>query len=188
MNPTQNGSASSFLKRLEQSTGRPALIAIRLKQMIIPFRCANHGKPFNAVLTQQSPNHRFQIERMEYGGGGAAVSSGADGEEAATFSRDIPMSQIDFAGWYCPHCSFGKGAKDDAFARCGKCQELICGGRIRRLDAGSKIFSCHDGCGGGGLLAGEITSYQARTSDPAGLLGYARPAAIGVANHKLLPR
>lgn len=188
MNLTQNGSASSFLKRLEQSSGRPALIATRLKQMIIPFRCATNGRPFNAVLTQQSPNHRFQIERMERGGGGAVASSGADGEEAATFSRDIPMSQIDFAGWFCPHCSFGKSSNVEPFARCGKCQELICGGRIRRLDAGSKIFSCHDGCGGGGLLAGEITSYQARTSDPAGLLGYARPAAIGVANHKLLPR
>lgn len=198
---TNRGTAASFLNRVEQRTGRQPLVTSGPKTAAVHFRCAVTGKAFQAILTQESPKHRFQISKMSNPADGAAssqhVTAGPPLAQAPDIhgglvqSREFNVAQFDFSGWYCPHCSHGRNNSGESFVCCGVCKELVCGARIRKLDHGARLFTCHNGCGGGGQLSGYIESCKAESSDPAGLLGFTSQKFIGegsATGKRLLPK
>lgn len=80
---------------------------------------------------------------------------------------DFAISEFDFSGWYCPCCGHAQhGAVPSLFVQCGRCKEYVCGARVRNLGRGKSVFSCHDKCGGGGKLEGEMTSYVGASISP----------------------
>ncbi len=82
------------------------------------------------------------------------------------FGNEFAISDFDMAGWYCPHCNHGHYRAEEAlFVQCGKCREYVCGARARTV-GDKQIFSCHNGCGGGGEVSGTMTSYRGRGNAP----------------------
>lgn len=76
--------------------------------------------------------------------------------------REFAMSDFDLAGWYCPHCGHSAHSqRGNVFVQCGKCHEYVCGGRTRTV-GNTRIFACHDGCGGSGEIRDTLSSYRGR--------------------------
>ncbi len=63
------------------------------------------------------------------------------------------IEEFNFNGWYCPCCGYGKDEPVEfRFVRCGRCNEYVCGARVRRMPDGKIFFRCHDKCGHSGIL------------------------------------
>jgi len=173
---SRSGSAGSFLKRLEKTTGRQPFVVSGPKTAVVGFRCSKTGRPFHVVLTQASYNHRYQISQIVVSPSGAPAQ---DTGEALNFSREFSNGDLDFSGWQCPHCSHRGTGSNDSFVECTSCKKFVCGGRNRKLPNGDILFTCHDGCGGWGTIEGFIKSYAAEASDPMALLRATGRNSIG---------
>ena len=91
-------------------------------------------------------------------------SSGGVGKAAAgsaKTSQSFNAHDFDFDGWYCPCCNHARAGKvDSIFVRCTDCNECVCGGRVTLTRKGDRMFTCHDGCGGGGKIGGTISNFD----------------------------
>jgi len=76
-------------------------------------------------------------------------------------SSSFSAEDFDFSGWFCPCCGWNKNIRAKSiFVQCGTCGELVCGARTVETASGKSKFSCHDGCGGTGTIAGPLESYS----------------------------
>lgn len=125
------------------------------------FRCAKTGEHFTVSFMRYSPAHRFQISGIRKERPSAGQTTGGAVREQSYSSADF-----DFSGFYCPCCGHARNEQvPSLFVRCGKCRDLVCGGRVRKLAPDRVLFACHDECGGGGEVSGQIESYTSATQD-----------------------
>jgi hypothetical protein len=122
----------------------------------IEFKCSRTGGPFNVSLRKTDKYRIAQIQAV--GSGNAAVG------HSGSWPVELDAATVDFAGFYCPICSFNSSGALHPFVRCGTCGDLACGATIRKVAMGYE-FSCY--CGGFGLLSGQIDSYKATEEKPA---------------------
>jgi hypothetical protein len=152
---------------------------------VVRMRCSMTGQRFLAHFAWNSGSSRYDLyevkaEAQEPTGpraaGPAAAYAASPGPsrnpapspmQSGPPALQLPISECNFAGFYCPCCGYGKQhpIKKYEFAKCGTCEELVCGARITLGSIGD-VFRCHDGCSGGGILAGCIQSIGASTPPP----------------------
>jgi hypothetical protein len=84
-------------------------------------------------------------------------------------AHSFQVTDFDFSGWYCLHCGHAQhGTVLHMFIECGKCGEYVCGARVRQIEGGAILFACHDGCGSGGRIEGQIAAYTGTIIDSSG--------------------
>jgi len=129
----------------------------------LAFKCANSGERFGVLLEKSDVYRISQIDRS---------SEGTGDYKPLTLKGD----ELDFSGLYCPIC----GWQGEGFIKCGKCNELVCGGTLRNVELGQEFKCC---CGEflfikpGSL--GELDSFEATQGDDSGKLGSSIPLLIG---------
>jgi hypothetical protein len=135
------------------------VVNTELMRASIAFRCAVNGGRFVVDLALWMGEARFRIK------GSRVISSSNSGElSAPPPPPPVDASSFDMSGWTCLVCNHTTGRADvsHAYAQCGSCGELVCGGRMMTGPQGD-TFACHPACGGGGLLSGSIQTYRAAT-------------------------
>jgi hypothetical protein len=136
----------------------------------IPGRCAVTALPFTLHFERVSPAHRFQIARTEAGSEGNDERRLARAPFArAPQRRSYDAAEFDWAGCACPHC------RASGLIYCDSCGETVCGGRVRTLPDGGRVFACHDDCGATGEIE-PATLVNGAVMNRPGLLGRS-PAA-----------
>jgi hypothetical protein len=131
------------LGALRKATGRP-------ERFLSHCACALHDRPFVVVYERTNPAKPFTIAGIYKDGAKANLDTGKDCLHAlpvAGHRRSVPASEIDTAGWRCPHC--GCAARVIA---CDSCGTTICGGRMVRAPGIDDVFNCRPSCGARGTL------------------------------------
>lgn len=163
--PSPEGSAASrFLSKLREQTGKPTASESGASMATVEFRCAKTGEKFIAVLIRHSEKHQFTIQSMmKTDQSNASVESAVHAATLNTVkSIDVDPSDVTWSGWYCPCCNHRRNPEFDSnFLECGTCKKFVCGGRGHTLDDGSRMFVCHNGCGGSGKIEGSIDAVHA---------------------------
>jgi len=155
-----------WVKKLEAASGQPVPSgrlpqsshgeATMAEQRMVQFRCAETGKLFFVFFVKQSPSHTFQVVSVSRERSAPSrVSQDHSLQNSSRTETSFDASDFDWTDWFCPYC----GHKD-TFVKCGQCQEVVCGGRVRELQDGTKSYACHDGCGSTGKIEGHIESYK----------------------------
>lgn len=150
----------------------------------LSFRCASTGQPF-AFRFRRFPGERIyrlvgvvNVVNIEAANSSSIVRRPptkphrgllarllprlrpTDSDKGVSGSSTFSAADFDFSGWFCPFCGWNKHTRAKSiFARCGRCEELVCGARIVEIAGGKSTFACHNGCGGSGTIAGSLESY-----------------------------
>jgi len=125
-------------------------------QRTLQFTCAETGNRFSVSFTRHSPSHRFQIASVVKESTKSSVAFQKQLLKHQNRSeQSFDASEFDWTGWFCPHCG-----QKETFIHCDKCGELVCGRRVRKLQDGTEVFACCDGCGETGEISGYIESYK----------------------------
>ena len=190
--PIQTERGETFPLKLKDIVNRDLLLMSESKVSIIKFRCSKFfGVVFETIFVQQSPKHNFQLFKIlkaEEGGHMPFSLTQNDTATLPTYTRSIDSNSFDFSGWSCPYCSHSDSNGGSPFVRCGTCKDMVCGSRIRTLDSGARIFTCHNLCGGGGELGkGTIQSYETVASEPMGCLPGPTTKQLTAGRNTLLP-
>jgi hypothetical protein len=140
-------------------TGVQTLVTQQTLARQLLFRCAKTGAKFYAFFDRHDSSQRFRITKLLTD---HSINTAPALRRNARAREIFSVRKFDFVGWFCPCCGHGKQSYVDmAFVRCGKCGECVCGATIKQIQNGARTFVCHPGCGGSGVISGEIAEYDA---------------------------
>ncbi len=121
----------------------------------IRFRCAQNGMAFHVEFTRPSTDEMFKISGYEKISM-PIVDDTAEGDVIVSAEQIFDINEFDTTNWTCFFC--GHCVDECNFIRCGRCEELFCGSRVRALPDGKLEFHCHTGCGRVGIVSDTLTS------------------------------
>lgn len=127
----------------------------------LPFRCAITGRGFQVRFWRRDRERKFVLLAIN---ARAPTMNGMAVESARPLAFNA--DDFDLTGWHCPHCGHAKAQMPVAylFIKCTRCQECVCGARVKQNANAQLAFQCHDGCGNTGLVDGKIQSYAGAES------------------------
>jgi DNA-directed RNA polymerase subunit RPC12/RpoP len=134
----------------------------------ISFFCAQSGGEFSVTFARNTPNEKFRIRSIDVVPSKTDKLPGLSDVAARKPTKTTPFQANDFdiAGWRCPYCSHGVTLVSSLFAKCSKCNRLVCGSKIITIANGPETFQCTTDCGGGGVLSGQIDEFQGQGTIP----------------------
>jgi len=157
---------TDWVKKLEAASGKP-LQSISLpknsdteatvpEKLRIQFKCAKTGRLFFVFLTRHSSSHAFHVTSVSKETK-ASLNHRQDHSlpSSSLTHTSFEASDFDWTGWFCPYCMHS-----DTFVKCPQCLEIVCGGRVRQHQNGTKSFACYNECGHSGEIEGYIDSFS----------------------------
>lgn len=139
------------------------------ESFMVDMRCAIDGQAFRVVFDKADRSKKWRIASVLPH---VAVQTGPTA--AAPAISELEADDLDWSGWHCPICGYGRTAVPREFFRCGECQEFICGAKVRTVGSDIQTVECRPGCNGTGRLTGQIISYPGTMKSP-DLLGAPAP-------------
>ena len=134
----------------------------------VSFFCAQDGAEFSVIFARDYPTEKYRIRSIQ-----ALAPDGVERPKqksgqwpgaklGSTTSKSIDAKYFDMAGWQCAHC---KHDSWPAYVKCSTCHRLVCGCKVISIRNGKHTFQCAPDCGGSGVLAGEISTYEAQRQE-----------------------
>src|SRR4051794_26690628 len=95
----------------------------------VPMRCARTGKRFFAAYKWNKLRSRYVLQEL------ALAESVPNSAVALGSECTCTEPEFDNTGFACPLCGHSVDTNVAvSFVKCGKCNELVCGGRIHKGD------------------------------------------------------
>lgn len=135
---------------------------------VVDMRCAMDSQAFGVILDRADGSKKWRISRVAPAG--AAVSAQNAPSAAETTMSSLDAQEVDWSGWHCPICGYGRNGEGRRFLQCGTCQEFVCGAKVRSVGQDIETYECHPGCEGSGQVSGEMSRYRGALK-PRDLLG-----------------
>lgn len=142
-NSPQNKDIASVAETMMRLSGK-------VETCVIPACCAKHDKQYSFIFERQSPDHKFQLAKINIPDTQASKSKALVNilkPQRQNKISSFNANDFDNSGKYCPYCGYNEG-----FVQCSGCKQNICGARVRTLDNGDRLFACSDSCGSTGKL------------------------------------